>query len=99
MWNVTWRFDDVERVLLNSMMKDKILDKFSKEEAIALLYINVSASPETDSKYFNRLIDKIEKLSDDDWEFIKSSYPLWVSCAAGTSKEAKKADDIITIDT
>lgn len=93
-WNVTWRFDDTERVLLNSLMKDKILKKFTKEEAIALLYINQSILSDNVSTAYSDLIDKIEALSDDDWDFVKLSYPLSVSVAKGTSEEARMADHV-----
>lgn len=73
------QFYDEERMILNKIREGKLLSKFPKNEAIAELIVSQAVSASECEHLFDVLIQKLENMSDDDWDLLKTQFPLYIS--------------------
>lgn len=72
-------FNDDERVLMNKIVEYEILDKYSKEAMIADLTLCRAATIIEYKETYSSIIEKIKRMSNDEWVYLKKHFPLWVS--------------------
>lgn len=78
--DITDKFNDDERIFINKALEYKMLTTFTKAEMLADLILYQSAT--TIDEYvetYSSAIKKIRNLTEEEWEYLKKRYPLWVS--------------------
>lgn len=87
-------FDNDERIIVNKICEDVNVAAFTKARLLTSLSVSCNIVAEQDIlDLLDGLIAKVERIADDEWDYLKMKIPFETYCDAESNVDEVPADE------